>query len=107
MQKNTHQYLVYELLKLNAGGVYDELILKCKTFFYHDFKSPIKFPKNQLVIDIGKYPALRMLCDDIIEGLYNEDVPDRKEEISNSAWAKRMLEDEDANEEIINKFLGE
>jgi len=104
MQKNTHQHLVYELIKLNANGIYDELIQKCRDGLYHDFKSPNAFPKNQLVIDLGRHTELHKLCDDVIEGVYNEDVPDRQDEISNSAWAMRMLE-AGADEELINKFL--
>lgn len=102
MHKNTHQYLVYELLKLNSHGLYDKLIQKCRDGLYHNFMSPVAFPKNQLVIDMGGYAELKELCNAVIEGEYDEAPPTT--EVSNSAWALRMLQ-EGADEKIINKFL--
>lgn len=102
MPKNTHQHLVYELIKLNKNGAYNGIIEKCIACYYHDHKSPIAFPKNQLVIDLFGHKKLHTLCNDVIDGVYNEAITDK--DISNAAFAQQMLET-GADEKIIEKFL--
>lgn len=104
MQKTTHQHLAYELIKLNKYNLYDGLIRNCREFYYHDIKSPLAHPKNNLVIDLSNYSALINLCDDVIEGCYNEDNAQYEEEISTVNFIKWM-EQQGATDEIIKQFI--
>lgn len=70
--KTTNETLVKELEERNEGGKYDEIITNAKNNVYHDFKSNETMPKVKLVQDLGRFPELGHIKQDVMGGMYDE-----------------------------------
>lgn len=82
--KSTTIELVVELLAINQQGKYDILIEKAKSGHYHDVLKPpqIVEPKVDLCRDLHKFPELKDIRQDVLNGEYDElDLPPEIEDI--------------------------
>jgi hypothetical protein len=78
---NTDIELVEELRKRNKDGRYDALIADAFNGMYHDFKTTIALPKMTLADALAQFPELKDLRQDVINGEYDEEWPDKKKKI--------------------------
>lgn len=68
---NTMTDLPARLQAYNQDGSLDDLILRARTGYYHDFKSPLACPKIQLVNDLMRH-GLVQLAQEVKQGKFDE-----------------------------------
>ena len=90
-RKTTKDDLVKVLRDRNSKGKYDAIIIRAANNGYHDHKfakvhghpeyAECHCPKMQLVTDLGKFPELKDICQQVIDGVYDEpaDASDQEE----------------------------
>jgi len=97
--KTTTEHLVHVLTEKNEGDKYTEIIENAKHGVYHDFKSNATMPKVKLVQDLGRFPELGPLRNDVIGGMYDEPADE-----ADKAMMRKSLEEDGATEEFINSL---
>lgn len=103
MQKSTNRDLVLELSKLDQMGELRPIIINALKNKYHDFKSSVVAPKQELVKDLNdainkyKHPGLNQIKQAVINGVYDER-PDEQDIKDMSEW----LQQENAPESLYD-----
>ena len=66
----TTSLLIEDLNKVKSTPLIIDIILNASKGYYHDFDSPLPFPKHILEMDLRE-AGLDDIADDVIEGKYD------------------------------------
>ena len=66
----TKTLLIDDLKKVKSTPLIIDIMINASTGYYHDYKSPLPFPKHVLEMDLRE-AGLDDMADDVVDGKYD------------------------------------
>lgn len=109
---NSYEDLPKRLEAFNAGDKYKAIIERARNKGYHDYKfdaipdhpeyGQCDCPKMQLVQDLLQFPELHEVCQEVMQGIYDDEADDE-----DAFRIRTMLLDDEAPDFMFKTILGQ